>query len=89
MNLPAEQAIRACHMLEADVIQPAHLLALSLMALGVTTLHGVRSSGPSTPGAPRAVRAPGAQPGAGTLPRERTCAPTRERGSDVECASGQ
>jgi hypothetical protein len=37
------------------VIQPAHILAVSLLALGASTLHGVRFSAP--PGA-----APGLRP---------------------------
>jgi hypothetical protein len=79
---------------EAGVIQPAHLLALSLMALGVTTLHGARSSSPSVPGALRTLTAVGALSGASALPRDRlmrTCAPTRERAieSGAGCTQGR
>ena len=78
---------------KTGVIKPVHLLALSLMALGVTTLHGARSSSPSVPGAWRTLTGVGALSGASTLPRDRlmrTCAPTRERGSEsmAGCAPG-
>jgi hypothetical protein len=36
---------------ESRVIQPAQVLALSLIALGATTLHGIRSSAPASAGA--------------------------------------
>jgi hypothetical protein len=79
---------------ETGVFQPAHLLALSLLALGVTTLHGARSSSPLVPGARRTLTPIAALSGASALPRDRlmrTCAPTRERGSESagSCAQGR
>lgn len=77
---------------ETGVFQPVHLLALSLVALGVTTLHGVRSSGPSVPGAWRNPTPVGAISGASALPRDRlmrTCAPTRERGTESAAGCAQ
>jgi hypothetical protein len=74
------------------MIKPAELLALSLVALGVSTLYGARSSNPTAPGGLRTLT--GTFTGASALPRDRmmrTCAPTRERGSEsaAGCARGR
>lgn len=79
---------------ETGVIKLVHLLVLSLMTLGVTMLHGARSSNTSVPGAWRTLAAVGTLSGASALPRDRltrTCALTRERGSEsvAGCAQGR
>jgi len=75
---------------EGSVIQPAHLLALSLLALGASTLHGVRSSTVIAPGAvPMTLRslAPGGTARAAVLANarereEHACAEARSRDRD-------
>jgi hypothetical protein len=81
---------RACGMPNRRMNRPAQLLALSLIALGASTLHGIRSPGASVPTALRpATSASAAVGGAGTSARNRTmraCAASRERGrSTPDC----
>lgn len=67
------------------MIRPVQLLALSLIALGASTLHGMRSPAPLTPG----LRLPAAA-SAASLPRERMlryCAPSRERAAAAGCGA--
>jgi len=78
---------------EADVIQPSHLLALSLLALGASTLHGVRSSSVVVPSLIPFVLRPlvligSAQAAAIASARERTDrACVAERGRDASGCS--
>jgi len=75
-----------------SVIQPAQLLALSLIALGASTLHGVRYSNAAVPGTPGLLVATGAGAGSASVAnaRERAtrmCVSTRTRGRHAsDCA---
>jgi hypothetical protein len=74
---------------KAHVIPASHVLALSLLTLGASTLHGVRSSSVATPTMMMLrpfVLIGGAQAAAIVKARERadrTCAADRGRGRDA------
>jgi hypothetical protein len=68
------------------MIQPAQLLALSLMALGASTLHGIRVSGPPAALRPVSLAVGTANVGAAAGARERmvnACVAARDRGRDA------
>ena len=81
---------------EAIVIPASHVLALSLLALGASTLHGVRSSSLATPSLVPIMLRPfvligSAQAAALANARERadrTCAADRDRGRDASGCTG-
>jgi hypothetical protein len=74
------------------VIQPAQLLALSLIALGASTLHGVRYANAPVPGTPRPLIASGAGAASTSVANARDraarmCVSTRTRGRHAsDCA---
>jgi hypothetical protein len=64
------------------MIQPGQLLALSLMALGASTLHGIRASGAPAVLRPASLAVVTANAGAAAGARERTmnaCVAARDR----------
>jgi len=68
------------------MIPPAQLLALSLMALGASTLHGIRASGAPAALRPVSLAIGTASAGAAAGARERTmnaCVAARDRDRDA------
>lgn len=68
------------------MIQPGQLLALSLMALGASTLHGIRVSGAPFALRPVSLAIGTPSTGAAAGARERTmnaCVAARDRGRDA------